>query len=111
MTQPPRRLFLAWAGTAVLASVTRRVSAASQGLGQFGSDGPAPCATDVKPTPASARGAEYKPNAPERTTLVEPGIPGAKLVLSGTVSGVTCGPIKGARVEFWQPDASGAYDA
>jgi protocatechuate 3,4-dioxygenase beta subunit len=34
-----------------------------------------------------------------------------KIVMTGTLSGVTCGPIKRARIEFWQPDAKGVYDA
>jgi protocatechuate 3,4-dioxygenase beta subunit len=36
---------------------------------------------------------------------------GTKFVLTGLVSGVTCGPIKRARVDFWQTDSRGAYDA
>ena len=31
-------------------------------------------------------------------------------MLTGTVSGLTCGPIKGAVVDFWQADARGVYD-
>lgn len=35
---------------------------------------------------------------------------GTKIVIAGTVSGVTCGLIKGAQIEFWQADAAGMYD-
>jgi protocatechuate 3,4-dioxygenase beta subunit len=43
--------------------------------------------------------------------LIEPGVIGTKLVLTGSVSGLTCGPIKRARLDFWQADARGMYDA
>ena len=33
------------------------------------------------------------------------------MTLSGYVTGLTCGRIKGARLDFWQADASGRTDA
>src|SRR5262245_36356706 len=56
-----------------------------QGLGQF-STPTVPCG-DVKPTPASADEATFKAGAPLKTSLVEPGMTGERLVLTGTVSG------------------------
>ena len=53
----------------------------------------------------------FKANAPERTSLGEPGMTGTPLELTGAVSGLTCGRVKGARVDFWQADARGVYDA
>jgi protocatechuate 3,4-dioxygenase beta subunit len=35
---------------------------------------------------------------------------GPKLVLSGTVTGLTCGRIQGAKIELWHADARGVYD-
>ena len=80
-----------------------------QGLSGFGS-GPPPCDPNKKPTPAAAAGPDYKAGAPERTSLLEPGLAGTRTVITGTVSGVTCGLIKRALLEFWQADASGVYD-
>lgn len=37
-------------------------------------------------------------------------MPGVPFTLSGTVTGVSCGRIGGARVDLWQADARGALD-
>src|SRR4051794_4364540 len=110
MAASTRRAFLQHLVAIPTACVALTRSSAGQGLGQFGAEGPAPCNVDEKPTPAVPPGPEYKANAPQRASLVEPGVVGEKIVLTGTVSGVTCGPIKRARVEFWQPDGTGVYD-
>ena len=93
-----RRPILAW----------RRLTFA-QGLDKFTI--PTVACKDEKPTPAVADDKSFRPGAPQRTKLADAGTPGQKLVLTGTVKGVVCGPIKGARVDFWQPDARGVYDA
>jgi protocatechuate 3,4-dioxygenase beta subunit len=80
-----------------------------QGLGQFTTPS-VPCG-DVKPTPTAADEATFKAGAPLKASLVEAGVTGERVVLTGTVSGVICGPIKGARVDFWQADPQGVYDA
>ena len=80
-----------------------------QGLGQF-AGGPPPCDPTKKPTPKAPQGPEYRPGSPERASLIEAGVAGTKIVVSGTVSGVTCGLIKRALIEFWQADARGLYD-
>jgi protocatechuate 3,4-dioxygenase beta subunit len=84
---------------------------AFQGLGQFGATGSAaPCKLDEKATPAAPQGTDFKLGSPARTSLIEAGVTGTRLVLTGTVSGLTCGPIKGAVVDFWQADTKGVYD-
>jgi protocatechuate 3,4-dioxygenase beta subunit len=80
-----------------------------QGLEQFALGGP-PCAVTGALTPAVARDATYRPGSPERTSLVEPGTPGVPLTFTGTVTGLTCGRIAGARVDVWHADGRGAYD-
>jgi protocatechuate 3,4-dioxygenase beta subunit len=35
---------------------------------------------------------------------------GTPLTFSGTVTGLTCGRVAGARVDVWQPDPAGVYD-
>jgi protocatechuate 3,4-dioxygenase beta subunit len=111
MALQSRRGFVAVA-LAPLACVALRLQAesATQGLGQFGAAMPG-CKVDDKPTSAAPEGPDFKPGSPSRTSLIETGAAGTKLVLSGTVTGVTCGRIKGALVDFWQADGRGAYDA
>src|SRR5262245_24689951 len=94
-------------GSAALFSLDK--IARAQGLGQFTTPS-VPCG-DVKPTPVAADNATYKDGAPLKASLIEPGLGGERLVLTGTVSGVICGAIKGARVDFWQADQHGVYDA
>lgn len=97
---------LAWAAGLVAA---RGVHAAQQrGLDQFLM--PAPPCKDDKLTPAVAPDPPFRPDAPVRTSLLEPGVGGQRVLLSGFVIGLACGRIKGARVDFWQADAAGAYD-
>ena len=112
MTRTTRRHFLAcWAGIPAIAIGVPRVAGAFQGLGQFAAGaGPAPCKLAEKATPAVPPDPAFRPGSPARTSLNEPAIPGTRLVLTGTVSGLTCGPIKGAIVDFWQADSRGVYD-
>jgi len=127
MAPRPRRVFVATVllavGVLLIAGLTPQASSLTpqasspkpqapslpQGLGQFAGGVP-PCKPDETATPAAPQGADYKPNAPDRSSLIEPSAAGTKLVLTGTVSGLTCGPIKRARVEFWHADPSGGYD-
>ena len=71
---------------------------------------PAPACTPGVLTPAQTAGPFYKSGAPERTSLLEPGMAGPKLVLSGYVLTSDCQPIPGAWLDFWQADANGQYD-
>jgi protocatechuate 3,4-dioxygenase beta subunit len=101
-----RLLQIALVSPAILAS--QRLTFA-QGLDKFTI--PTVACKDEKPTPAVADDKTFRPGAPQRTNLTDTGTPGQKLVLTGTVKGVVCGPIKGARVDFWQADARGVSDA
>jgi len=102
-----RRAFLALPAVALVGA--ERAAAKGQGLEQFGSSAP-PCAPDQQITPAVPDDGAYRPGAPRRSSLVEPGATGTRLTLEGTVSGVTCGRIQGATVDFWQADPQGRYD-
>jgi protocatechuate 3,4-dioxygenase beta subunit len=84
-----------------------RVLALQAGLDKFLVPAP-PCKDDLTPTvpPDSA----YRPGAPVRKTLIDKDTPGTKMTLSGYVTGLTCGRIKGARLDFWQADANGKID-
>lgn len=61
-------------------------------------------------TPAQTEGPYYKANPPARASLIEAGTLGTRFMLTGVVYGTDCQPIPGARVDFWQADAAGAYD-
>jgi len=61
-------------------------------------------------TPAVAADTTFKAGSPLRTSLRDAGTPGTPFVLTGSVSGLSCGRIKGADVDFWQADAHGVYD-
>jgi protocatechuate 3,4-dioxygenase beta subunit len=67
-----------------------------------------PCKDDTL-TPLVPATPAFKPDAVLRTSLIEPGMTGSRIVLTGFVVGLKCGRIKGARVDFWQAEASGAY--
>ncbi|MGH8630723.1 MAG: intradiol ring-cleavage dioxygenase [Burkholderiales bacterium] len=62
------------------------------------------------PTPKDYEGPFYKPSSPMRTSLLEPGISGRKLVLTGFVLSKDCRPLAGAVLDFWHCDTNGAYD-
>jgi protocatechuate 3,4-dioxygenase beta subunit len=61
-------------------------------------------------TPRLTEGPYFKPESPERSVLIEPGIPGAQAVLTGLVLDSACRPVKGALVDLWHADGLGRYD-
>jgi protocatechuate 3,4-dioxygenase beta subunit len=65
---------------------------------------------DDEPTIAQTEGPFYTPNTPERTSLVEAGMTGTPLLLTGTVLTTACQPVAGALLDFWHCDDAGVYD-
>jgi protocatechuate 3,4-dioxygenase beta subunit len=65
---------------------------------------------DASPTQAETEGPYFKPSSPERTSLVEAGLEGTPLVVSGAVLTRSCQPVKGALLDFWHADDGGQYD-
>lgn len=65
---------------------------------------------DDDPTPAQTEGPYYTPNTPERTSLLEPGIAGTNMVVTGYVLSTDCRPVAQALVDFWHCDDAGGYD-
>jgi protocatechuate 3,4-dioxygenase beta subunit len=99
-----RREFLAAAAAVVaLAAVSDAGAQASKTCGQNG-------ATNQTPTPSQTEGPFFKPNTPMRASLLEPGMPGTKLVIEGSVLTTGCKPVARALLDFWQADAAGRYD-
>jgi len=109
-----RRTLAALAGAALVAPAALRSTAdAAQGA----SATPAPvlpptpaCDDDPEPTQPQMEGPFFTPDAPERTDLRDPGLPGEALSLAGFVLDRACRPLVGALLEFWQADAAGVYD-
>jgi protocatechuate 3,4-dioxygenase beta subunit len=71
---------------------------------------PTPGCGDPGETPEQTEGPFFRPNSPQRTSLLEPGVIGTSLMLSGRVLGTDCRPIPGALLDFWQADSGGRYD-
>lgn len=61
-------------------------------------------------TPSETEGPYFRPRSPERASLLEPGIPGPRMVLVGRVLSPGCRPVAGVLLDFWHADAGGAYD-
>lgn len=55
-------------------------------------------------------GPYYKKGSPERADLVEEGVVGDPITLSGYVFDKNCNPVAGAWLDFWQTDGNGDYD-
>jgi protocatechuate 3,4-dioxygenase beta subunit len=80
----------------------------AQGLERFAASAP-PCTDDPRVTPALPPNGTYRPGAPLRSRLAQ-GMRGTPLVFTGTVTGVACGRIAGARVDLWHADDRGYSD-
>jgi protocatechuate 3,4-dioxygenase beta subunit len=91
-----RREFLTAAAAVALAAVSDAEAQATKTCGAA--------------TPSQTEGPYYKPNTPMRASLLEPGMPGTKLVIEGSVLTVACKPVPRAMLDFWQADATGRYD-
>src|SRR5438046_9262947 len=93
-------------GTPTTASTTNTPSSAVAGGTATASAGG--CPTQL--TPAQPEGPYFKPGSPPRTSLIESGMTGTRLLLSGRVLTLACAPVAGATLDFWQADAGGTYD-
>ena len=62
------------------------------------------------PTHSETAGPFFKPRSPERTSLMEKGITGTPLAISGRVRGRDGKPVAGALLDFWHADDDGQYD-
>jgi protocatechuate 3,4-dioxygenase beta subunit len=68
-----------------------------------------PACADDEPTPPQGPGPFFKPESPQRTSLVEKGQP-REFLLTGQVLTTSCAPVAGALLDFWHADHDGAYD-
>lgn len=88
-----------------------------QGFGGQGTAGQGTAGAGGEPTPECGppteddiEGPFYTPGAPEKSTLVEPGMAGVLLTISGRVTDTDCQPIANAILDVWQADDAGGYD-
>ncbi len=107
---PRRRVMLGIAiGTVALLLVAG--PAAPRVVAQRAVAPPAPaCTAPARVTPSQTEGPFYKGNTPERANLVESGMGGTKLIVTGYVLTRDCRPIPRAWLDFWQADDRGEYD-
>jgi len=62
------------------------------------------------PTPPVTEGPFYKPKSPMRANMIEPGMKGEKVVVSGKVTDRKGNAIPNAQIEVWNADSDGEYD-
>ena len=65
---------------------------------------------DDGPTIAQTEGPYFTPSSPERASLVDAGMTGTLLTVTGRVLDRRCQPITRALLDFWQCDDAGQYD-
>jgi len=68
------------------------------------------CTDDDDLTPAQTEGPYFTPNSPQRTNLLEDGMPGERLALAGFVLDRSCRPVAGTLLDLWHCDSTGEYD-
>lgn len=61
-------------------------------------------------TQQQTEGPYYKPDTPQRNSLLEEGMSGMRLILVGYVLDQNCQPLPNAWLDFWQADTNGEYD-
>jgi protocatechuate 3,4-dioxygenase beta subunit len=61
-------------------------------------------------TAEQTEGPYFKPDSPERSSLMESGVRGSRLVVAGRVLDTDCRPVRRALLDFWQADGEGEYD-
>jgi len=71
---------------------------------------PSPACSSAKPTGSETEGPYFKPRSPERQSLLEPGVTGRRLILTGSVLTAGCHPVARALLDFWQANPAGEYD-
>ena len=112
---PPYPVMARSFGTVSRRSLLRRILLGTAGIPLLGSDsllpGRALAATEESPeTENNWEGPFYKGGAPVRSVLLEKGMPGTPLTVSGRVLDLRGRPVRGALLDIWQADNTGTYD-
>ena len=101
-----RRSLLGVGALGILTGLTSRQSQAQQSLLPVTSQ----CSDGDEPTPRQTEGPYFTPDSPERTNLLEDGMPGERIALAGYVLDRRCRPVAGTLLDLWHCDAAGQYD-
>ena len=111
-TESPLLLTPAMASPTIVFTVAAAPSATSAPTDDFfsqtGISLPPPACTGL--TQTQTEGPYYKPDSPQRNSLLEEGMTGTRLILVGYVLDQDCQPLPNVWLDFWQADASGEYD-
>ena len=107
MSSASRREFLRTAaGLSALAA-----GAGAGGAAQAQPLQPTPaCPGAAAPTVRQTEGPYFKPDSPLRASLVDPGMAGPRIVVTGVVLSTACQPIAKALIDVWHADDRGDYD-
>jgi protocatechuate 3,4-dioxygenase beta subunit len=68
------------------------------------------CPDGGEPTARQTEGPYFKPASPERASLLESGVKGVRIVVTGVVRLATCQPVPRALIDVWHADDRGDYD-
>jgi protocatechuate 3,4-dioxygenase beta subunit len=68
------------------------------------------CPDGPAPTPRQTEGPFFKRDSPRRTSLLEAGVSGTRIVVTGVVLYTDCQPVARALIDVWHADADGEYD-
>ena len=68
------------------------------------------CPGSAPPTERQTEGPYFKPDSPRRASLLDPGMTGTKIVVTGMVLSTACQPIARALIDVWHADDRGDYD-
>jgi protocatechuate 3,4-dioxygenase beta subunit len=68
------------------------------------------CPGSAPPTERQTEGPYFKPDSPLRASLLEPGMAGTKIVVTGMVLSTICQPVARALIDVWHADDRGGYD-
>ncbi|NEQ54738.1 MAG: intradiol ring-cleavage dioxygenase [Leptolyngbya sp. SIO3F4] len=71
---------------------------------------PTPACGDDSTTPSQTEGPFYTPDSPQRQSLMESGLAGTPILVTGQVLSSECLPIAGALVDCWHTNDQGEYD-
>lgn len=108
-TSPTRRNFLRTALAMPAAALL--LGSTPLALAQPGGLRPTPaCGDDGDVTLVQTEGPYFKPDSPRRASLLEPGMAGTRMVVTGLVLSTACKPIPRALLDFWHADDRGDYD-
>jgi protocatechuate 3,4-dioxygenase beta subunit len=114
MSETPygRRRFLGWIlGTPIALAIATRPGLTQAVTNAAAKLAPTPdCDDGDEPTPSETQGPFFLPRSPERKSLLESGMQGTRVIVSGRVFTAGCQPVSGALLDFWHADDEGEYD-